>query len=86
MRTNDQLAAICGSDTFQFETCIGIGGETVIVRMVYEYDSSGSYNEEIDSVRSGSGYPIMDYLEENVIDELCILGCMLLNESKREVY
>lgn len=86
MRTNDQLAAICGSDTFQFETCIGIGGETVIVRMVYEYDASGSYNEEIDSVRSGSGYPIMDYLEENVINELCILGCMLLNESKREIY
>jgi hypothetical protein len=86
MRTQDQLDAICGSDNFQFETCIGIGGETVIVRMVYEYDSSGSYNEEIDSVRSASGYPIMDYLEESTIDELCILGCKLLNESKQEIY
>jgi len=86
MLTNDEKHAICGSDTFEFDTCIGIGGETVIVRMVYEFDSSGSYNEEIDSVRSASGYPIMDYLEENVINELCILGCMLLNESKKEVF
>jgi hypothetical protein len=84
--TNDQKAAIGGDSVFEFETCIGIGGATVIVRMAYEYDASGTYNETIDSIRNASGYPLMDYLEEETIDELCILGCKLLIESKQEEY
>jgi len=84
MLTQDQLNSIGGDSVFEFETTIGIGSETVIVRMAYAYDASGTYNEFIDTVRSGSGYPIMDYLEESTIDELCILGCKLLTE--KEVY
>lgn len=86
MLTQDQLNTIGGDSVFEFETTIGIGSETVIVRMAYEYDYSGTYNETIDTVRSGSGYPLMDYLEEETIDELCILGCKLLIESKQEEY
>jgi len=86
MLTQDQINSIGGSSVFEFETTIGCGGATVIVRMAYEYDASGTYNEFIDTIRSGSGYPLMDYLDESVIDELCILGCKLLIESKQEVY
>lgn len=84
MLTQDQLNTIGGDSVFEFETCIGIGGATVIVRMAYEYDASGIYNETIDSIRNASGHSIMDYLEEETIDQLCIRGCMLLNE--KEVY
>jgi len=86
MLTQDQINAIGGSRVFEFETTIGCGSGTVIVRMDYEYDYSGTYNETIDSVRNASGYPLMDYLEEQTIDELCILGCKLLIESKQEEY
>jgi hypothetical protein len=86
MRTNDQLAAILGADSFEFETTIGNGAGVVIVRMTYEFDSDGIYNETIDTVRSPSGYPLIDYLEESTIDELCILGCKLLIESKTEAF
>jgi hypothetical protein len=86
MLTQDQLNSIGGSNVFEFETTIGIGSETVIVRMAYEYDASGTYNEFIDTVRTGSGYPIMDFLEEETIDEICMRGCMLLEESKKEIF
>jgi len=86
MLTQDQLNSIGGSSVFEFETTIGIGSETVIVRMAYEYDASGTYNEFIDTVRTGSGYPIMDFLEEETIDQICMRGCMLLEESKKEEY
>lgn len=86
MRTNDQLAAILGADTFEFETTIGDGAGVVIVQMSYEFDSEGIYNETIETIRSPSGYPLMDYLEESTIDELCILGCKLLIESKQEAF
>lgn len=86
MRTNDQLSAICGFDTFEFDAMIGCGSSCVIVRMTYEFDCEGTYNETIDTVRTPSGYCIMDYIEESTIDELCILGCKLLNESKVEIY
>jgi hypothetical protein len=84
MLTQDQLNSIGGSRVFEFETTIGCGSGTVIVKMSYEYDASGTYNETIDSVRNASGYPLMDYLEESTIDELCILGCKLL--TQKEVY
>lgn len=84
--TNDQKASIGGDSVFEFETTIGCGSGTVIVKMTYEYDASGTYNETIDSVRNASGYPLMNYLEESTIDELCILGCKLLIESKQEEY
>ena len=84
MLTNDQLASSGGESVFEFETEIGIGREPVIVRLAYEYDASGIYNESIDTIRTESGFPIMDYLEESVIDELCILGCKLLTE--KEIY
>jgi hypothetical protein len=86
MRTNDQLAAILGADTFEFEATIGLGSSTVLVTMSYEFDCEGTYNETIDTVRTPSGYCIMDYIEESTIDELCILGCKLLTESKQEEY
>ena len=84
MLTNDQLANIGGESVFTFESTIGIGQMPVIVRLAYEYDASGIYNETIDTIRTESGFPIMDYLEESVIDELCILGCKLLTE--KEIY
>ena len=86
MLTNDKRNSILGADTFEFETTIGNGAGVVIVRMTYEFDSDGIYNETIDTVRSPSGYPLMDYLEDSSIDELCILGCKLLIESKQEEY
>ena len=84
--TNDQKAAIGGDAVFEFEAIVGCGGATVIVRLVYEYDASGTYNETIDSIRNASGYSIMDYLEEETIDQICMRGCMLLEESKKEEY
>lgn len=84
MLTQDQKDSIGGESLFEFETEIGIGRESVVVRMAYEYDASGTYNESIDTVRTYSGFPIMDYLEESTIDELCSLGCKLLTE--KEVY
>jgi len=86
MLTQDQINSIGGSSVFEFETTIGCGSGTVIVRMAYEYDYSGAYNETIDSIRTGSGYSLIDYLDESIIDELCILGCKLLNESKQDEY
>ena len=86
MLTQDQLNSIGGESFFEFETTIGCGSGTVIVTMVYEYDVSGTFNETIDAVKNASGYPLMDYLDESVIDELCILGCKLLNESKQDEY
>ena len=86
MLTQDQLNSIGGESFFEFETTIGCGSGTVIVTIVYEYDASGIYNETIDSIRNASGHSIMDYLDESVIDELCILGCKLLTESKQDEY
>jgi len=86
MLTQDQKDSIGGDATFEFETTIGCGNGTVIVKMSYEYDASGAYNETIDSIQNASGYPLMDYLDESVIDELCILGCKLLIESKEDEY
>jgi hypothetical protein len=82
MLTKDQINSIGGSSVFEFETTIGCGAGSVIVRMAYEYDASGTYNEFIDTIRSGSGYSLIDYLDESIIDELCILGCKLLNEKE----
>tara|TARA_R110000868_G_scaffold30712_4_gene113281 strand:+ start:7127 stop:7381 length:255 start_codon:yes stop_codon:yes gene_type:complete len=84
MLTQDQLNSIGGDSVFEFETCIGIGGVTVIVRMSYEYDASGIYNETIDNIRTLDKVNIMYYLEEETIDQLCIRGCMLLSE--KEIY
>ena len=84
MLTQDQKASIGGDSVFVFETCIGIGGMTVIVRMSYEYDASGIYNETVDNVLTSGKTSIIDYLEEETIDQLCMRGCMLLNE--KEVY
>ena len=84
MLTQDQKNTIGGESVFEFETCIGIGGVTVIVRMSYEYDASGIYNETVDNVRTLDKINIMYYLEEETIDQLCMRGCMLLNE--KEVY
>lgn len=86
MLTQEQKASIGGESIFTFDGFIGIGGESVIVRMVYEYDSTGIYNETIDTIRTESGFPIMDYLEQSTIDDLCIFGCKLLNESKELEY
>lgn len=86
MLTNDKINSILGADSFEFETTIGCGSSTVIVTMSYEFDCEGAYNETIESVRTPSRYCIMDYLEESTIDELCILGCKLLIESKQEVF
>ena len=84
MLTQDQKDSIGGDSVFEFETCIGIGGVTVIVRMSYEYDASGIYNETVDNIRTLDKVNIMYYLEEETIDQLCIRGCMLLNE--KEIY
>jgi hypothetical protein len=84
MLTQDQKDSIGGDSVFEFETCIGIGGVTVIVRMSYEYDASGIYNETVDNIRTLDKANIMYYLEEETIDEICMRGCMLLNE--KEVY
>ena len=81
MRTNEQLAAIHGEATYDFETHIGQGNALVLVRMSYEFDSSGIYNEVIDSVRTPARLNITDYLDESTLDYLAMLGCKLLNDS-----
>ena len=84
MLTQDQKDTIGGESVYTFETTVGLFNEPVIVRLAYEYDASGIYNETVDTVRTESGFSIMGYLEESTIDDLCILGCELLN--KKEVY
>ena len=49
--------------------------------MSYEFDSSGIYNEVIDSVRTPTRLNITDYLDESTLDDLAMLGCKLLNDS-----
>jgi hypothetical protein len=75
-----------GDGIFEFEATIGNGAGVAIVRMAYEYDSDGIYNEQIDTIRTPSGYSIMDYLEESTIDDLCLTGCTLLIQSKTEAF
>jgi hypothetical protein len=86
MRTQDQIDAIHGESFFEFQAFVGCGHSAVNVTMVYEYDSSGIYNETITAIRTMSGIDIIDYIEESTIDDICMSGCMLLNESKKEVY
>jgi hypothetical protein len=81
MKTNDQLAAIGGDNVFDFETTIGQGIAPVLVRMSYEFDSTGTYNETIDSVRTMARLNITDYLEDSTLDDLAMTGCRLLNTS-----
>ncbi len=82
MRTNDQLAAIGGEATYDFETYIGQGNALVLVRMSYEFDSTGIYNEWIQAVRTMARLNITDYLEESTLDDLAMLGCKLLNQPE----
>ena len=82
IKINDQMAAIHGDNVFEFETHIGQGFAPVSVRMDYEFDSTGIYNESISSVRTMARLDITDFLEETVIDELCMLGCTLLNRPE----
>lgn len=82
MRTNDQLAAIGGEATYDFETHIGQGNAMVSVTMVYEFDSSGIYNEWIQAVRTPAQLNITDYLDESTLDDLAMLGCKLLNQPE----
>ena len=86
MRTNDQLAAIGGEATYDFETYIGQGNALVSVTMVYEFDSTGIYNEWIESVRTMARLNITNYLDESILDDLAMLGCKLLNESFNEKF
>ena len=81
MLNNDQLATIAGDNVFDFETTIGQGIAPVLVRMSYEFDSSGTYNETIDSVRTMARLNITDYLEDSTLDDLAMVGCRLLNDS-----
>ena len=60
---------------------LGAGFALVLVRMSYEFDSSGIYNEVIDSVRTPARLNITDYLDESTLDDLAMLGCKLLNDS-----
>jgi len=82
MKTNDDLAAIGGDNVYEFETTIGQGCASVLVRMSYEFDSSGIYNEVIDSVRTMGRLTITDYLDELTLDDLVMLGCSLLNHPE----
>jgi len=82
MRTNDDLAAIGGENTFEFESVIGHALVPVLVRMSYEFDSSGIYNEVIDSVRTMGRLNITDYLDESTLDDLAMMGCKLLNQPE----
>jgi hypothetical protein len=84
MLTQEQKATIGGTSTFEFETTVGVGLCAVIVRMTYEYDSSGIYNETIDTVRNHSGWFILDYLTEETIDDLCLQGCTMISQLKME--
>ena len=82
MRTNDQLTAIGGDAFYEFETHIGQGNALVSVTMVYEFDSTGIYNEWIESVRTPGRLNITDYLDESTLDDLAMLGCKLLNQPE----
>ena len=82
MKTNDQLAAIGGDAFFEFETHIGQGNALVLVRMSYEFDASGIYNEWIESVCTPGRLNITDYLDESTLDDLAMLGCKLLNQPE----
>lgn len=82
MRTNEQLAAIGGDAFFEFETHIGQGNALVSVTMVYEFDSTGIYNEWIESVHTPGRLNITDYLDESILDDLAMLGCKLLNQPE----
>jgi hypothetical protein len=75
------MAAIGGDNVFDFETTIGQGIAPVLVRMSYEFDSSGTYNETIDSVRTMARLNITDYLEDVTLADLAMVGCRLLNDS-----
>ena len=86
MLTQDQKDAIHGESFFEFQAFMGCGHSAVTVTMVYEYDSTGIYNETVNTIRTMSGIDIIDYIEESTIDEICMRGCMLLEESKQEVY
>ena len=66
---------------FDFETTIGTGRGIVLVRMKYDYDSTGIYNEWIESVRTPGRLNITDYLEDSVLEDLAMLGCKLFNDS-----
>lgn len=86
MKTNDQLDAIGGEATYDFETHIGHANALVFVRMSYEFDSNGIYNEVIDSVRTPARLNITDYLDDSTLDDLAMLGCKLLNDSFNEEF
>jgi len=81
MRTNDELAAIGGTATYDFETPIGVHSSMVLVRMAYEFDSSGIHDYWIESVCTMVRLNITGYLEESTLDDLAMLGCKLLNDS-----
>ena len=84
MLTNDQLASIGGESVFEFQAFLGCGHSAVNVSMAYEYDSSGTYNETITAILTMSDIDIIDYIEDETIDQLCMRGCMLLTE--KEIY
>ena len=86
MLTQDQKNAIHGESFFEFQAFLGCGHSAVTVTMVYEYDSTGIYNETVTTIHTMSGIDIIDYIEESTIDDICMRGCMLLNESKQEVF
>ena len=71
MRTNDQKNAICGEDSFSFVTTIGDGIEKVDVTLSFEYDSSGPFNEYIESVIY-KGVDISGCLTEETINALAM--------------
>jgi hypothetical protein len=81
MLNNDQLAAIGGETFYDFETTIGQGNALVSVTMVYEFDSTGIYNEWIQAVRTMGQLNITDYLEDSTLADLAMVGCRLLNTS-----
>ena len=86
MLFKSQITYLGGAGIFKFDATVGTGAGIVKVKMSYEFDSSGIFNEEIESIHTASGYQIDDYLEDETLAELCILGCKLLNDSKNEVY
>jgi hypothetical protein len=66
---------------FDFETTIGNGRAVVLVRMAYDFDSTGIYNEWIESVCTPGRLNITDYLEDSTLEDLTMLGCKLFNDS-----
>ena len=69
MLTQDQKNAICGESSFSFVTTIGDGIEKVDVTLSFEYDSSGPFNEYIESVIY-KGIDIAGCLTEDTINAL----------------